>query len=267
MMGFRTGFTLGTWRHYIVASVVRELQARYARSLMGWIWLLLPPLVLIGIYTFVFSRIMGLGALPDRGPYGYSLFLCAGLLTWQWFSELLSRVLNIFGHHATVLKKTAIPWPVLLASDILVITFGLAVQLGLYFALLYALGAWPGISLLNWIPALAAMGLLAVGLGLGLAVMNVFFRDVGMGVGLLLQIWFWLTPIVYPLSALPTGFGQLANLNPVTPLITVFQNAVVYPEHRQPWAAVLTVGLLAVAALWLSLRLVRRNLKILLDQI
>ncbi len=256
---FRGGVQAWTWRGFILASAGRELRSRYVRSLFGWFWLVLPPAVLIAIYTVVFSRLMRGGGLPDHGPYTYSIYLCAGLLTWQWFSELLSRVAGLFTNHANLLKKTPVPWYALLAVDLLVTGFGMVVQLGLFALLLVAVGQWPGWAALQYLPLLAVQALLAVGVGLGLGVLQVFFRDVGLALPLVLQVWFWMTAIVYPLAVLPEPVQNLLQWNLMAPIVQGYQNVVISPESGVPWGSVGVVTLLAALALALSLRMVRRN--------
>ncbi len=255
----RGGAKVWTWRGFILASVVRELRGRYARSLFGWVWLVLPPAVLIAIYSLVFSQLMRGAGLPDHGPYTYSIFLCAGLLTWQWFAELLARVVGLFTNHATLLKKTSVPWYALLAVDVLVTGFGMLVQMALFAILLLLVGQWPGWTAAAYIPLLLTQALLAVGLGLGLAVLQVFFRDVGLGVPLVLQVWFWMTAIVYPLSALPVWAQEVLRWNPMMPLIEGFQNIAIRPAEGVPWGGVLVVACLSALALVASLRLLQRN--------
>lgn len=256
------------WREFILASAARELRSRYARSLLGWLWLVLPPVVLIAIYTLVFSRLMrGAGTLPDRGPFTYSIYLCAGLLTWQWFGELLPRVVGVFTNHATMLKKTTVPWHALLAVDVLVTGFGMVLQMLLFAALLLVLGAWPGWNALLYVPLLLCEAMLALGLGLGLAVIQAFFRDVGLALPLVLQLWFWLTPIVYPLQAVPAAAHAAMQWNPMLPLVIGFQNIVVAPESGAPWAHVGAVALFAVVMFALSLKLYRRNRGLIRDEL
>jgi lipopolysaccharide transport system permease protein len=263
----RGGAQVWTWRGFILASVVRELRARYARSLFGWIWLLLPPAVLIGIYTLVFSRLMRGAGLPDHGPYTYAIFLCAGMLTWQWFSELLSRLVGLFNNYATLIKKTTVPWYALLAVDLLVTGFGLVVQLGLFSIVLVAVDLWPGWRASLFIPLLFVQALLAVGLGLGLAVLQVFFRDIGMTVPLVLQVWFWMTPIVYPLAALPVEFQGLLRWNLATPIVQGYQNILIHPEAAVSWRGVAVVLAVGMASLLVSLRLMHRNRSLIRDEI
>lgn len=263
----RGGAQVWTWRGFILASAVREIRSRYARSLFGWAWLVVPPAVLIAIYSLVFSRLMRGAGLPELGPYTYAVFLCAGLLTWQWFSDLLTRVVGLFTNHATLLKKTTVPWYALLAVDVLVTGFGMAVQMGLFAGLLLAIGLWPGWPALFYVPLLLTQGLLAVGLGLGLAVLHVFFRDVGLAVPLVLQVWFWMSAIVYPLSALP-GWGQeMLQWNLMMPLVQGYQDIVIRPGGALPWGGLAGVAGFAVVALLLSLRLMHRNRGLIRDEI
>jgi lipopolysaccharide transport system permease protein len=264
----RAPASLFEWQDFVLATAARELRARYARSLFGWLWLVLPPAVLIAIYTLVFSRLMRSGgSLPDRGPYTYALYLCAGLLTWQWFADLLSRVVGVFTNNAAMLKKTAVPWHALLAADALVATFGLAVQMILFALFLAVLGQWPGAQAVLFIPLLLCQALLALGLGIALAVVQVFFRDVGLALPLVLQVWFWLTPIVYPLDALPAAAQEVLRWNPLQPLAQGFQNIVVAPDAGVPWARVAWVAGVAAILLVLALRLARRNSGLIRDEL
>jgi lipopolysaccharide transport system permease protein len=264
---YRGGAQIWTWRGFILASVIRELRSRYARSLFGWLWLLLPPLVLIAIYTLVFSHLMRGAGLPDQGPYTYSIFLCAGMLTWQWFSELLSRIVGLFTNYATLIKKTTVPWFALLTVDLLVTGFGLAIQMGLFAALLLVLDQWPGWRAALFLPLLFTQAVLAVGLGLGLAVLQVFFRDVGMSVPLVLQIWFWMTPIVYPIAALPGSFREILKWNIATPLVQGYQAIALQPYGAIPWRGVALVLAIGTLALWGSIRLMQRNRGLITDEL
>ncbi|NBQ87044.1 MAG: ABC transporter permease [Betaproteobacteria bacterium] len=237
------------WRGFIVATALRELRARHARSLMGWAWLLLPPLALIAIYAIVFSRLMRAGGLPDHGPYTYSVYLCAGMLPW-------------------LIKKTAVPWGALLAVEVLVACFGLAVQLLLFALLLGMAGIAPqGPALLAWLPALAVQGLFALALGVPLAVFNVFFRDVAMAVPIALQIWFWLTPLVYPLAALPEALQPWVLLNPATVFAQSAQAAFVPGLPGASATALGVIAVLSLVLLWAGTRMAQRNLPQVRDEL
>jgi lipopolysaccharide transport system permease protein len=250
---------LWRWRSFILASAVREIRSRFSRSLLGWVWLLLPPIAMIVIYSVIFSRLMRAGGLPDLGPLTYTIFLCAGMMSWQWFCDLLTRTTGLFTNYGGLFKRAAVPWQTLLAVDALVSSFGLAVILVLFLLFLAAIGQWPGVSVLAYFPLLLLQGMFAVALGMCLAVLQVFFRDVGLALPIVLQFWFWATPIVYPMTILPESIQKLIGLNFMTPIVMGYQSALM-PALGSPWrigllVTVLLIPLLMMAALWM----LRRN--------
>jgi lipopolysaccharide transport system permease protein len=128
--------------------------------------------------------------------FAYSIYLCAGILTWQLFSELLNRSVGIFVHNANLLKQVNLPK---LALPVIVALSGLsnfAVVLALFLAFLVTIGSFPGTVLLAAIPAVAIVVGFSLGLGVLLGTINVFYRDVEQTTSLVLDFWFWLTPIV-----------------------------------------------------------------------
>jgi len=147
-------------------------------------------------------------------------------------------------------------------------TLGLIIQLGLLAAFIWVVDFPSGLYRTSTLlPVLLAQGLFAVALGLPLAVLNVFFRDVAMAVPVVLQVWFWLTPIAYPLSALPESVAWWVNLNPVAVLAKAAQFALV-PGVPAPEPMALGI-LVAVSAalLWVGVRMVRRNLALMRDEL
>lgn len=265
MLRVDTGWS--RWLAFILGAAARELRQRYARSVLGWLWLLVPPIVFIAIYTLVFGLLARGGGLPDQGPFTYSVFVCAGLLTWLWFSDLLSRTVGLFSNHAALLKKTQIPWAAVLAVDVLVSLAGLFVQMSLFVALLLFLDAWPGWAALLFVPLLAVQGLWAVAMGLVLSVMHVFVRDVGMIVPLALQVWFWGTPIVYTMAVIPESLHAWLSLNPMLPLVQGYQAVVLQAPGTVSWGRVGALAIVSGLLLGFSLRLVRRNLPAIYDEL
>jgi lipopolysaccharide transport system permease protein len=212
-----------SYRGFIVGSVKREFQVRYRNSMLGALWTVLNPLAMILVYTVIFSQVMR-ARLPgvDDG-LAYSVFLCAGLLTWGLFGEIVGRSLTMFLDNANLLKKLSFPRICLPLIVILNAGVNFAIILAIFVGFLAISGRLPGLVLVA-LPALLAIQLLfAAGLGMVLGILNVFFRDVGQFFGIALQFWFWLTPIVYPLSILPQGIRRLVELNPMTPLMHSYQ--------------------------------------------
>ncbi len=242
---------LWAYRGFVLGLVARDFKGRYLGSLLGASWAVLNPVAQILIYTVVFSQVMRarLPNVPDTLAYG--LYLCAGMLTWGYFVEVLIRSQTVFLEQASMLKKMSFPRVTLPVYVFLSATINFAIVWGLFMAFLLVTGRWPGWVLIALIPLLLVQQALAVGLGLALGVTNVFFRDVAQAVGVGLQFWFWLTPIVYPLSAVPEVIRNLMVWNPLYGLVESYQRIVV--QHRWPdWGHVwpvcviaLVVGLLA----------------------
>jgi len=216
--------SLWNYRGFILGSVRREFESRYQKSVLGATWTIVNPLAMILVYTVIFSQIMKARLPGVDTQFAYSIYLCAGSLTWGLFTEIVSRGQGIFIENANLLKK--INFPRLTLPVILVVSacINFLIIFSLFLLFLTFSGNWPGWTLLNMVPLLVIQLLLAVGLAMVLGVLNVFFRDVGQFVGIFLQFWFWLTPIVYPLEILPASVRGWMILNPMFPLIRAYQN-------------------------------------------
>ena len=183
--------------------VRRELRARYAGSALGSIWNILHPLFLIGIYVLVFSSVMQKAAGAARG--GYVVHLCAGLIPWMAFSEIVQRSTGILAENSNFLKKLAMPHEILHFSALLHSLFIHTISLLGLMLFLRIFGVPLGREVWLAFPLLWAIGLTAVGLGMILSVLHLLLRDIGQLTAILLQVWFWLTPIVYVPAILPGG--------------------------------------------------------------
>jgi lipopolysaccharide transport system permease protein len=257
---------LWRYRHFVLGGVRRELTLRYSGSLLGGAWQLIGPAVTIAIFTVVFSEVMR-ARLPGTGDrFGYAIFVCAGIAGWTLFSEIVGRSQRVFLDNANLIKKAPFPRGTLLAIQAIASLVGFTVFVGLVLALLALLGRWPGWPLLAVVPLAAVLAGLAVALGLIAAVLNVFFKDIGQAIPLVLQFWFWLTPIVYPASILPPAWRHWLALNPLTPVFVGLQE--VFVAGRWPDTAPLVVPLaLMVAAMAFALLLYRRAAPELADEL
>jgi lipopolysaccharide transport system permease protein len=228
----------GVWRFrgFILASVRREFAARYRGTQLGALWPLLHPLVLITIYTLVFAQVMGTRLPGNESRFGYSIYLTSGLVVWSLFGELLQRSVGIFVQNAELLKKVNVHKLAFPAIASLSALLQAGILLTLFLVFLAATGNLPGTPLLAVVPVLVIASLLAMGLGLFLATVNVFYRDVEQATQVVLQFWFWLTPIVYPLAALPEGVARVLQWNPAWPIVRAMQD--IFVQGRWPeWSS------------------------------
>ncbi len=249
----------GLWRYrsFIASMVRREFQARYLGSALGALWSVLNPLAMIFIYTVIFGQVMRarLPGVEDGTSYG--IFLCAGLLPWNMFVETLQRCTSVFVDQGNLLKKMTFPraaLPIIVAASSLV---NFMIIFGLLLLVMVLLGRFPGWPLLGLIPLLVLQQTIAVGFGVALGVLNVFFRDAGHVVGILLQFWFWFTPIIYPLSILSDRLQLLVSLNPMTAIVDAYQGILLY-DRSPNWLAILPHAALALLALAIGRAVFRR---------
>lgn len=212
------------YRGFIIGSVRREFQARYRNSLLGSAWAILNPLAMILVYTLIFSQVMRAKLPGIDSSFGYSIYLCAGILPWGLFAEIVGRGQNVFIEHANMIKKLNFPRISLPIIVILNASLNFAIIFGLFTLFLVASGNFPGWSYFAIFPVLVVQVLFSIGLAIIFAVLNVFFRDVGQFAGVLLQFWFWLTPIVYPSSIIPERFQGVIYFNPMMVFMSAYQD-------------------------------------------
>lgn len=257
---------LWRFRRFVAGSVAREFQSRYARSILGASWLILAPFAMMLVYTVVFAEVMRARLPGVQSNYAYSLFLCSGLLPWQWMAELISRCTGIFVDHGGMLKKTSFPRSSLPVIAIFSSALNFFLVFFLFVLLLFFLGQWPGWMMTLLLPLFALQVLFALSLGMALGVLNVFFRDVGQALSILLQFWFWLTPIVYPVSALPDWATKLLSWNPVFPLFDAYQKIIVWGQAPD-WSGLANLLLLTIFFALIAVCLYRASKDQLVDEL
>jgi lipopolysaccharide transport system permease protein len=216
-------------------------------------WNILHPLVQIAIYTLIFSQVMGARLGGNSSPFAFSIYLCAGLLPWLVFAEIINRCTSVFWDNANVVKKIAFP-KVLLHTYIFVAgAVNLAILVILFLIFLAYCQELPAFgALLVWASMLIVQLVFALGIGLLTSVLNVFFRDMAQIVGVLLQFWFWLTPIVYVPDVLPAAFRGLLAYNLVARLTQIHQGLILRGTLPRLEECVL-LGLIAGVTLGLGL--------------
>lgn len=257
---------LWSYRGFVMGSVKREFQARYSNAILGALWSLLSPLAMIVVYTVIFAEVMHSKLPGVASQFGYSIYLCAGVLTWGLFAEIVARGQNVFIEQANLIKKISFPricLPLIVVFNALA---NFAIIFGLFTLFLLVSHNFPGLVWFTLLPVLAVLVLLATGIGMVAGVLNVFFRDVGQFLTIAMQFWFWLTPIVYPASILPDNVRPLLAWNPMAAVIGACQAILV--EGRAPdWVTLLPAAMLAVLLCVFGLRLFRKRSGEMVDEL
>lgn len=208
---------LGYWRRQgrsVLLFARWELRDQFSNRMLGGLWLFLQPLSYILIFTLVFSHLMNARLQQFDSPYAYSIYLVSGMLLWNLMAGVLQRLVNIFSEKAGLIRKVPVSLVLmpLYVPLVELVVFGIASVFFLVF--LAVISHEPNIYWL-WLPVVVLSGLLfAYSLGLVLAILSVFMPDLRNAVAIVLQLGFWMTPIVYVESILPEWVVGWMVLNP-----------------------------------------------------
>jgi ABC-type polysaccharide/polyol phosphate export permease len=240
----------------LLAVTVRDLQVRYHGTFLSYFWWIARPLALGLVLYFALNKVLALDV--DN----HAAFLLSALFPWFWFQGALFASTGAFVSNAGLIKKVRFPRIILPLSLVLGTGFEFVVTLPILAGILMVTGIDPDWTWLVGVPALIALQLgLLCGLGILVATLNVYVRDITPGINALLMLLFYVTPILYPLEQVPDGYRQLLMLNPLTPLIEAWRT--LFMEGDLPggdiWPAALFAGVSLAAGAWV-LRATGRNM-------
>jgi ABC-2 type transport system permease protein len=250
----------------------REVRGKYRRTALGQLWSLANPIAAIVIYTFIFSFIFRLPAQvgDPSGLDTYALWLVCGLLPWLFFNRVLTLGTDALVANAGLIQKVYFPRIVLPLSLANATFFTWVLEMGVLAIALSLLGSF----VLPWVPLIALFmiifALFSVGLAMVFSIINVYFRDLAYLLTIVLQFWFYLTPILYPVDLVVTQSDRLGGLlgtpitlldlytlNPVEGFIEIFRNLLY--DNRLPELSTMVIALgwtviALVAGLWMYAR-------------
>ena len=236
------------YRALIQSLVARDLKARYRGSVLGFFWSFVNPLLLLSIYTFVFTQVLETPR-GDRQPY--ALFIFVGLLPWTWFASSLLESSMVLIAGGNLIRKVLFP------AEVLPVVTVFATFVHFCLGLLIVAGAiayFPEVALswraLAWLPVVVAIQLMfTLGLALLLSALTVHFRDLRDLVANLLTLWFWATPIIYPIDVVSERWRPLLELNPFTHLAVAYQHILFAGEPFTDWPQLMTLAAAGFAVL------------------
>ncbi len=201
---------------------IREIKARYKQSVLGYAWVILNPFFQMLVMSFVFSKIL---RFPTLGV-PYAIFLYAGLLPWNLFANSLVSSTNALVSNASLLTKIYFPREIFIISTTLakIVDFFLASTVFILFMIFYQLPiTW---NILWFIPIFAIQQLFTYGLSLILASLNLFYRDIQYVLTLIVMVWMYLTPVIYPTEIFPEQYKWIFQLNPMAVIINAYRQTI-----------------------------------------
>ena len=231
---------MARYRHSLWLLTVRDLRVRYSTSALGYFWSILDPLVMAGIYWFVFTQVFHRGA----GNEPYIVFLLTALLPWMWFNGAVSDSTRAYIREAKLIRSTKIPRTIWVVRLVLSkgIEFIASIPVLAIFAI--ATGAELHWQAVFFIVAIALQAILTVGVGLIVAPLVIFFRDLERATKLALRFLFYASPIIYGITDLPKSLHLIASFNPLVGILSMYR-AAFFPEQLD-WV---TIGIGAVVSL------------------
>ncbi len=250
------------WRYrlFIFNSIKSSLIDRFANNKLGALWVIINPLSQTLIYAIIFSNVLSAKLSIDNQKYTYAIYLMAGLLAWFLFNEIINRLMTLFIDYGNIIKKINFPnitLPVIASGSCLLNNVLLLLSIVIISILL---GHKFYFAMLWLFPLYILVIALSVGIGMILGIINIFIRDVQQITTILLQILFWFTPIVYPITIIPNKYNYFFNFNPIYHIVSAYHDVILY--GRMPptkWLA--TIFLFSFFLLIFSLFLFRRSSK------
>jgi lipopolysaccharide transport system permease protein len=242
---------LWEYRELLYFLVWRDVKVRYKQTLLGASWAILQPLLTMLIFTIFFGGLARVGS--DGLPY--PLFSYAGVLPWTFFAQAVGAASGSLVGSANMLKKVYFPRLIMPLASVVAALVDFAIAFLVLFGLMAHYHVWPGVQALWCVPLLVLLGLAAsCGVGLWLATLNVEYRDVRYVVPFLLQIWLFVTPVIYPTSRIldklaSVGIPEwLYGLNPMVGVVEGFRWALLGTGTR-PFALIATSSVTSLVLL------------------
>ncbi|CAN5541876.1 ABC transporter permease [soil metagenome] len=249
------------YRHSLWLLTVRDLRVRYSTSVLGYFWSILDPLVMAGIYWFVFTQVF------DRtvGAQPYIVFLLTALLPWMWFNGAVSDSTRAYLREAKLIRSTKIPRTIWVAR--LVLSKGIEFVASIPVLAIFAIvtGATLHWEAFYFLLAILLQTILTMGVGLIVAPLVVFFRDLERATKLALRFLFYASPIIYGLADLPEGIRFWASFNPLAGIFSLYRSAF-FPEQLD-WMAVIIGSVVSVVLLGIGILLFNRTERAVLKEI
>jgi ABC-type polysaccharide/polyol phosphate export permease len=206
---------------------VRHLRGQYKQSVLGYAWAILNPLSLMLTLSFVFSVLLRF----ESGDIPYPLFLLMGLIPWLFFATAVSSATDSITGAFSLVTKVYFPREVLPTAAVLTKIVDMGFGLMVLIPLMIYFGYPPQWTIV-WVPVLLAIHFLFVlGMALPLAALNLFFHDVRFLVGVVLTLWFYLTPVIYPVDIVPEKYKIVFDLNPNALFINAYRRVVLEGGH------------------------------------
>lgn len=213
------------WHELLWQMVAREVKARYKQSILGYFWVILNPLAQMLVMSFAFSIIL---RIPTNSAehIPYSIFLFVALLPWNLFANSLSSACNSLVNSSSLITKVYFPRTILVLASIIskLVDFVFALSILVIYMLIYHMPIT--INILWVVPIFFIQQIFTIGLSLFLSAANLLYRDIQYLISLLLLLWMYATPVIYPADLVPEKYRIIFQLNPMAVIINAYRQTI-----------------------------------------
>jgi homopolymeric O-antigen transport system permease protein len=241
---------------YLLWGIIRaDLRNRYGASFFGLFWSVINPLLLILVYTLVFGYILDINIGGTAGPQNYGLFLFCGMLPWLAIQDAMQRSSNVIMENRDLIKQVNFPKLILPVRCVISAFFHQLIAMFLFVIIILSLGQIPSPLMLGLLVTIWPLQLLfTLGLTLIISAFSVFYKDMREFTGAFTLLWFFATPIIFPMGLIPEKIRIAFFFNPLTPLINLYRSALLGDVMPDPYGflyfSVFTILLLVVGWFW-----------------
>ncbi|MCK4394335.1 ABC transporter permease [Candidatus Bipolaricaulota bacterium] len=212
------------WRHRELLYFLtwRDVKVRYKQAVLGFLWAFIQPFLKMIVFSIIFG---GLAKMDSEG-FPYPIFLYAGLLPWQFFADAVNRSGQSIVSGANLITKVYFPRLIMPVASVGACLVDFAISFGILIAMMFYYHMIPNLSILMVLPLVLVTILCALGIGVFVSALNTAYRDFRYALPFLVQIWMFLTPVIYPVTLIPERFRWLILLNPMAGIVDAYRSAI-----------------------------------------
>lgn len=229
----------------------RDFRERYVGTGLGQLWYIISPIIMIFIYTVIFSDFMKMKLNIIDNTYGYSIYLVPGLLAWISFSKMITTLSNSIHKKSNLIKKINVPMYVFHLSILITESLLLLMSISFGVIFLYIVDYTVSIAFLWLIPIILLQTLFAFSLGTIISLFVPFFKDLKEAMPIIIQLWFWMTPIIYMKEMVADKYPAILIYNPFYHFVHIYQDIFLYAESPS-FRDIITILLITFSTLILA---------------
>lgn len=213
---------LWRYRELLYFLTWRDVKIRYKQAFLGFLWAFIQPFLKMVVFSVVFGRLAGI----DSEGFPYPIFLYAGLLPWQFFADAVNRSGQSIVSEANLITKVYFPRLIMPIASVGAALVDFAISFGILIVMMFFFHVSPSVSILMVVPLVLLTVLSALGVGIFVSALNAEYRDFRYALPFLVQIWMFVTPVIYPVSIIPDRWRWVIAVNPMAGIVDAYRSAI-----------------------------------------